>query len=129
GIQPQRLPRIECCLSRSRKRPGALSVISTSTNCAPSLAVQTDSTPTGRRDYLLLALLYDTGARVQELVNLCPSHFRLDRLPFVRILGKGRKERIVPLMPTTAKLVRNYLEETSRSFGDTTPLLPNHRGK
>lgn len=87
------------------------------------------STPTGRRDYLLLALLYDTGARVQELVNLCPSHFRLDRLPFVRILGKGRKERIVPLMPTTAKLVRNYLEETHRSLGDITPLLPNHRAK
>ena len=85
-------------------------------------------TPNGRRDYLLLALLYDTGARVQELVNLCPSDFRLDRLPLVRILGKGRKERIVPLIPATAKLVRNYLEETNRSSGDTTPLLPNHRG-
>jgi integrase/recombinase XerC len=86
------------------------------------------STPNGRRDYLLLALLYDTGARVQELVNLCPSDFRLDRLPLVRILGKGRKERIVPLIPATAKLVRNYLEETNRPSGDTAPLLPNHRG-
>jgi len=91
--------------------------------CGPDRA-----TPRGRRDYLLLALLYDTGARVQELVNLCPSDFRLDRLPLVRIFGKGRKERIVPLMPATAKLIRNYLEETNRLDGDTTPLLHNYRG-
>jgi site-specific recombinase XerD len=87
------------------------------------------STPSGRRDYLLLALLYDTGARVQELVTLCPHDFRLDRLPLVRITGKGRKERIVPLMPATAKLVRSYLEETKRLATDRTPLLLNYRGK
>jgi len=87
------------------------------------------STPSGRRDYLLLALLYDTGARVHELVNLCPHDFRLDRLPLVRITGKGRKERIVPLMPATAKLVRSYLEETKRPSTDSTPLLLNYRGK
>ena len=87
------------------------------------------STHSGRRDYLLLALLYDTAARVQELVNLCPNDFRLDRLPLVRITGKGRKERIVPLMPATAKLVRNYLEETNRLAADQTPLLVNYRGK
>jgi site-specific recombinase XerD len=86
------------------------------------------STPSGRRDYLVLALLYDTGARVQELVDLCPSDFRLDRLPLVRIIGKGRKERIVPLLPATAKLIRNYLGETNRLPTDTMPLLPNYRG-
>jgi site-specific recombinase XerD len=87
------------------------------------------STPSGRRHYLLLALLYDTGAGVQELVNLCPSDFRLDRLPLVRIIGKGRKERVVPLVPATAQLLRNYLAETNRLPTDTMPLFRNSRGE
>jgi site-specific recombinase XerD len=87
------------------------------------------STPTGRRNYLVLALLYDSGARVQELINLRPADFRLDRLPLVRIMGKGRKERIAPLVPATAKLIRNYLDETNRLPTDTTPLLLNYRGE
>lgn len=93
------------------------------------LGIPDRSTPSGRRDYLLLALLYDSGARVQELINIRPADFRLDRLPLVRILGKGRKERIVPLVPATAKLVRNYLDETNRSLTDTMPLLLNYRGE
>jgi integrase/recombinase XerD len=87
------------------------------------------STSKGRRDYLILALLYDTGARVQELLDLCPADFRLDRLPWVRITGKGRKQRIVPLLPATAKLVCGYLAETDRSPTDTSPLLSNYRGE
>jgi len=63
----------------------------------------------------VLALLYDTGARVQEVLDLCPADFRLDRLPLVRLTGKGRRQRIVPLLPVTATLVRTYLEETHRS--------------
>jgi integrase/recombinase XerD len=85
--------------------------------------------PKGRRDYLLLALLYDTGARVQELLDLCPADFRLDRLPFVRITGKGRKQRIVPLLPATAELVRRHLAETALSPTATSPLLTNYRGE
>lgn len=85
-------------------------------------------TPTGRRDYLVLALLYDTGARIQEVLNLCAADFRLDRLPLMRVTGKGRKPRIVPLLPATATLVRNYLEETSRSATDGERLLRNVRG-
>lgn len=85
--------------------------------------------PKGRRDYLILALLYDTAARVQELLDLCPADFRLDRLPLVRITGKGRKQRIVPLLPATANVVRGYLVETGRSPTDTSPLLSNYRGE
>jgi len=85
--------------------------------------------PKGRRDYLILALLYDTGARVQELLDLCPADFRLDRLPLVLITGKGRKQRIVPLLPATANLVRSYLAETNRSPTETALLLSNYRGE
>lgn len=87
------------------------------------------STRRGRRDYLVLALLYDTGARVQELLDLSPADFRLDRLPLVHLLGKGRKQRIVPLLPTTATLVRRHLEETRRLATDRVPLLLNYRGE
>ena len=87
------------------------------------------STVRGRRDYLALALLYDTAARVQELVDLCPAHFRLHRLPLVKILGKGRKQRIVPLLPATAKLVRDHLGETGRQETDSKPLLRNYQGE
>lgn len=87
------------------------------------------TTAKGRRDYLVLALLYDTGARVQELLDLCPVDFRLDRLPLVRITGKGRKQRIVPLLPATAKLVQRHLVETGCVPGATSPLLTNHRGE
>ena len=87
------------------------------------------TTVKGRRDYLVIALLYDTGARVQELLDLCPVDFRLDRLPLVRITGKGRKQRIVPLLPATAKLIQKHLAETGRAPAATSPLLANHRGE
>ena len=87
------------------------------------------TTVKGRRDYLILALLYDTGARVQELLDLRPADFRLDRPPLVRITGKGRRQRIVPLLPVTAKLVQHHLDETICAPTATSPLLANHRGE
>jgi site-specific recombinase XerD len=92
------------------------------------LAQPTRTTLKGRRDYLVLALLYDTGGRIEEVLNLCPADFRLDRLPLVRLMGKGRKQRIVPLLPITATLVRQHVEETHRSPTDTEQLLRNARG-
>ena len=93
------------------------------------LAQPNRTTQKGRRDYLVLALLYDTGARVQELLDLCPADFRLDRCPLVRLTGKGRKQRIVPLLPATARLVRTHLEETNRSPTDVERLFRNYRGE
>lgn len=82
----------------------------------------------GRRDYLVLALLYDTGARVQELLDLRPVNFRLDRPPLVRITGKGRKQRIVPLLPIAARLVQIHLAESKCAPEATSPLFLNRRG-
>jgi site-specific recombinase XerD len=73
-------------------------------------------TMNGERDYVLIALLYDTGARVQELLNLRPSDLRLERPAFVRITGKGRRERICPLLPQTARLVGRFLAEQKRAM-------------
>jgi site-specific recombinase XerD len=66
---------------------------------------------TGRRDAVLLSLLYDTGARVQELIDLSVRDVRLEVPAQVRLTGKGRKARAVPLMSSTVDLLRDYLHE------------------
>ena len=77
-----------------------------------ALFAQPDSaTPHGRRDTVLLLLLYDTGARVQELIDLRPCDLRLEPPGYVTLTGKGRKSRHVPLLPGTVKVLRAYLEE------------------
>jgi len=65
----------------------------------------------GRRDAILLSLLYDTGARVQELIDLSVRDVRLESPAQVRLTGKGRKTRVVPLMNSTVALLRDYLCE------------------
>lgn len=65
----------------------------------------------GRRDQMLLTLLYDSGARVQELADLRVGELRLDNPAQVKLTGKGRKTRNVPLMDKTVALLRQYLSE------------------
>ena len=65
-------------------------------------------TSSGQRDYVLLQLLYNTGARVQEACDLSVSAFQLQDPPWVTITGKGRKIRQVPLWPETASLLKTY---------------------
>ncbi|NHZ73607.1 MAG: tyrosine-type recombinase/integrase [Nitrospirae bacterium] len=90
------------------------------------LLAQVDrSNEKGERDYLLLALLYDTGGRIQELLDLTPSDFRLAPPAFVRILGKGRRERLCPLLPQMARLVHRFLADRGRVADDQKPLLQN----
>jgi len=83
----------------------------------------------GRRDMVLLALLYDSAARVQEICDLRVKDIRLQKPCTVTITGKGEKTRVVPIMPETAKAIRSYLEEnrlTEPSKGDY-PLFTNHK--
>lgn len=84
----------------------------------------------GRRDAVLLSVLYDTGARVQELIDMSVGDVRLDAPHQIRILGKGRKIRIVPLMDTTANLLRNYLHENNLELPEKFdyPLFRNKQG-
>jgi len=67
-------------------------------------------TPVGRRDAVLLNVLYNTGARCQELIDLRAKDVRLDTPAQVRLTGKGRKTRIVPLIGDTITLLRGYME-------------------
>lgn len=76
------------------------------------------STPLGRRDYLLIALLFELGARAQEIASLRTSALRLCEPAHARILGKGRKERICPLRKKTAILIRDHLRERGATLRD-----------
>lgn len=85
------------------------------------------STWTGSRDRVLFAVLYNTGARVSEAASLLRSSVELGRTPIIRIQGKGRKERVIPIWKKTEELIKQWL---NRINGDKdTPLFPNHYGK
>ncbi|MFZ0550383.1 MAG: tyrosine-type recombinase/integrase [Steroidobacteraceae bacterium] len=77
------------------------------------------STTLGRRDYALFAFMFNTGARVQEVLDLRIADVRLEAPPQVRLLGKGRKERICPLWPATARLLRDLIAERSAVRGES----------
>jgi site-specific recombinase XerD len=66
---------------------------------------------TGIRDRAMLLLLYNTGARVSEIVALKLSDLRLDDSPQVTLMGKGRKERSCPLWPETVAVLMAYLNQ------------------
>ena len=87
-------------------------------------------TRAGRRDAVLLSVLYDTGARVQELIDLNAGDVRLDPPPQLRLMGKGRKMRAVPLMDATLELLREHRRENGldRPEHADKPLFQNRQG-
>jgi site-specific recombinase XerD len=74
--------------------------------------------PFGRRDHAMLLTLYNTGARASEIISLRRSQVMLGSTTFVRLYGKGRKERTIPIWPTTANALRNWFQENSEQEGD-----------
>jgi site-specific recombinase XerD len=82
----------------------------------------------GRRDYVLLALMFNTGARVQEIVALQTTDLRLTAPHSVKFLGKGRRERICPLWPETARLLQQHLADSGLAQQSPQALFRNHRG-
>lgn len=84
----------------------------------------------GRRNLALLSLLYESGARVHELVDLTPSSLRLDNPALVRLHGKGDKTRVVPLMGQQVEILSTYLEENRLNMPSQSgrPLFFNSSG-
>lgn len=72
----------------------------------------------GQRDHVLLAFLFNTGARIQEALDLTPRALRLESPFQVRLFGKGRKERICPLWPETVELLKALLKRKPHSDDD-----------
>lgn len=81
----------------------------------------------GRRDCVLFALMYNTGARVSEIAALRVGDVVLGRCPSVRLHGKGRKERTVPLWQNTARQLKQWMSGIDSK--PDSPLLPNTCGQ
>ena len=69
------------------------------------------TTPSGRRDYAMFALMFNTGARVQEIVDVRVRDVRLDPPCQVRFVGKGNKVRTCPIWPRTAQLLKDLVSK------------------
>jgi site-specific recombinase XerD len=85
------------------------------------LAQPDRNTLDGQRDHVLLSLLYNTGLRIQEALNLSPKDVRLTPPAQIHVIGKGQKERICPLWPETVAILKALLkrqpkEEQERIF-------------
>lgn len=94
------------------------------------LAQPDPSTRHGLRDITLLSLLYDSGARVQEITDLKLKDIRLTNPAMVTLTGKGRKARQVPLMKETCKLLDAYIRNFNlNSEPLTSPLFFNQKGQ
>lgn len=87
------------------------------------------SSAKGRRDLTLLSVLYDTGARVQELIDIKVCDVVLDSPSVIVLTGKGNKVRRVPLMKNTAILLRTYLSESNleEQWKNRYPLFINNQ--
>ncbi len=96
---------------------------------AAVLAAVNRATRDGRRDYALLATLFNTGARVQELLDLQVPDLHLTPPYQVRLFGKGRKERMCPLWPQTAALLRALCAERHLDARTDARVFVNHRGQ
>ena len=87
------------------------------------------SSDDGRRDFALVATMFNTGVRVQEILDLRPCDLQLVKPFQIRIFGKGRKERICPIWAQTAQLLRSLLAQCGADQQSRDPLFRNHRGE
>ena len=81
----------------------------------------------GRRDHAMFALTIQTGLRISELAGLNSADVTLGTGANVHTIGKGRKERHTPLIPTTRTILKAWL--TERSGAPTAPLFPTTTGR
>lgn len=84
----------------------------------------------GRRNAILLLLLYETAARVSEIVNLNITDLYLDQsAPYVKLSGKGKKERIIPLVDKLPTILKTYVTEVPDHLGTDILFYSMHGGK
>jgi integrase/recombinase XerD len=93
---------------------------------AAILVAPHESTWSGQRDRVLFALMYNTGARVSETIGLRRADVTLSPSRTVRINGKGRKQRVIPLWKSTADCLREWLPRVGQE--PESPLFPNSHG-
>lgn len=114
-LQYEDIKRIGCwqqimTIKAKHKVSGTISSLSIEAMKTLLAEIPTDSMQ-GRRHLAILSLLYESGARVQELINLTPNDLSLELPAHVTLFGKGRKKRVVPLQKRLASIMKLYLAE------------------
>lgn len=111
---PDYIHRAQQILAIPPKRTRKISVEYLTLDAMRLLLARPDKrTREGRRDLVLLSLLYESAARVQELADLKVGDIRTASPPTVKLTGKGNKSRIVPIMKPMSELLKQYLKENS----------------
>ena len=87
------------------------------------------TTPQGTRDYALLATMFNTGGRVQEIADIRVRDLQLIKPFQVRLFGKGKKERYCPLWPQTAAVLRSFCKQRKIDLCPEAHVFVNHRGQ
>lgn len=127
---PERLAHAQQVLGIPSKRTGPRPIAYLEyAELAAVLAAVDQTTRDGRRDYALLATLFNTGARVQELLDLRVRDLHLTPPYQLRLVGKGRKERMCPLWPQTAARLRALCAEWQLDLRAEARIFLNHRGQ
>lgn len=84
----------------------------------------------GLRDKAIFCTLYEGGLRVQELCNMCVCDFHLEQFPYLSVLGKGNKPRLVYLSKYLTLLLKNYIESLHlKDYQQTEPIFRNQWGR
>lgn len=127
--EPEHLERAQCLLAVPIKRGRARAVDYLE---GDEIRAMLDAASHHRRHHIrdraLLLTLFNTGARVQELVDIRACDLQLDHPTFVRLCGKGRKERLCPVWPETADALRVLLRVVPQIATESAPVFRNHRG-
>jgi integrase/recombinase XerD len=84
------------------------------------------TTWSGQRDAALFAVMYNTGARVSEMIRLRVADVLVDRAHAVHLHGKGRKQRVIPLWKSTVAQLHTWFEQIDRQ--PQAPVFPNRAG-
>ena len=128
GQEPTGLYHFQKVMSIPTKKTQKTTVEYLTPEAVKLLLEQPDKQTTkGRRDLTLLSVLYDTGARVQEMIDIKVGDVLLDAPAVIVLHGKGSKTRRVPITKPTALLLQAYLTENNldKSWKDQQPLFTN----
>ena len=117
------------CAIPDRKAPIPVIAYLSKPEVEALLSTPDRSTAQGRRDYSVLLLLYNTGARASEAARLTIADLTLAGSPCARFLGKGRKHRICPLWPSTVEVLRQVIGARLDGPPETPVFLSQRRSR
>ncbi|MCH9618522.1 MAG: Tyrosine recombinase XerD [Chlamydiia bacterium] len=122
-LQKRKLVKVNPTLTlMTPKNPRKIPVILDLIEIKHFMSAPDQTTYLGRRDRLIMELFYSSGIRLSELTALNRSHV-YEKEGLIKVLGKGKKERVVPLTSRCRKLMMEYLSDKSRFTGSSKHLV------